>query len=283
MTHRQVDVPGAESSQAIDMTVLDAGPVEGPGKNNMRNSQHLSDGHHVDDARNLISCAYVDFRDPAERVPITALQKASSKRRAIPGCGTIRISKPSWSHGRTPGAGRTPPPRLGTPSRSCASSARPSATASPAWGERGGLRRDHGRTVRKRDRRGEHRRGELRRGMERDTALNFLRQLGGASGVHPAGMAGHTAMAGSPAAGAASLGTPGRGGGGALMMGGGGPMSGAAGMAGGAASLQRPGLGAAGFGGAAPLGAGPVRGPSGLDGGLNGVGFLQMVSAAATC
>ena len=48
--------------------------------------------------------------------------------------------------------------------------------------------------------------GELRRGMERDTALNFLRQLGGASGVHPAGMAGHTAMAGSPAAGAASLG-----------------------------------------------------------------------------
>ena len=112
--------------------------------------------------------------------------------------------------------------------------------------------------------------------MERDTALNFLRQLGGASGVHPAGMAGHTAMAGSPAAGAASLGTPGRGGGGALMMGGGGPMSGAAGMAGGAASLQRPGLGAAGFGSAAPLGAGPVRGPSGLDGGLNGVGFLQM-------
>ena len=38
---------------------------------------------------------------------------------------------------------------------------------------------------------------ELRRGMERDMALNFLRQLGGASGVHPAGMAGHTAMAGS--------------------------------------------------------------------------------------
>ena len=41
---------------------------------------------------------------------------------------------------------------------------------------------------------------ELRRGMERDIALNFLRQLGGAAGVHPAGMAGHTAMAGSPGA-----------------------------------------------------------------------------------
>ena len=117
---------------------------------------------------------------------------------------------------------------------------------------------------------------ELRRGMERDMALNFLRQLGGASGVHPAGMAGHTAMAGSPAAGAAPMGTPGRGGGGALMMGGGGPMPGAAGMAGGGASLHAPGLGATGFGGAAPMGAGPAGGPPGLDGGLNGGGFLQM-------
>ena len=113
---------------------------------------------------------------------------------------------------------------------------------------------------------------ELRRGMERDMALNFLRQLGGSAGVHPAGMGSHTAMAGSPAVGAAPLGTPGRGGGDALMMGGGGPMPGAAGMAGAAASLQTPGLGAAGFGGAAPLGAGP----SGLDGGLNGGGFLHM-------
>ena len=117
---------------------------------------------------------------------------------------------------------------------------------------------------------------ELRRGMERDMALNFLNQLGSASGVHPAGMAGHGAMAGSRAAGAAPLGMPGRGGGGALMTGAGGPMSGAAGMAGGAASLQTPGLGAAGFGGAAPLGAGPAGGPPGLDGGLNGGGFLQM-------
>ena len=110
---------------------------------------------------------------------------------------------------------------------------------------------------------------ELRRGMERDMALNFLRQLGGSAGVHPAAMGSHTAMAGSPAVGAPPLGTPGRGGGGALMMGGGGPMSGAAGMAGGAASLRTPGLGATGHGGAAPLGAGP-------HGGLNGGGFLQM-------
>ena len=117
---------------------------------------------------------------------------------------------------------------------------------------------------------------ELRRGMERDVALNFLSQLGSASGVHPAGMAGHGAMAGSPTAGAAPLGTPGRGGGGALMTGAGGPMSGAVGMAGGGASLHAPGLGATGFGGAAPMGAGPAGGPPGPAGGLNGGGFLQM-------
>ena len=61
----------------------------------MRSAEYLADGHHVDDAGNLIACAYVDFRDPAERFPIAALQKASSKRHAIPGCETIRISKPS--------------------------------------------------------------------------------------------------------------------------------------------------------------------------------------------
>ena len=117
---------------------------------------------------------------------------------------------------------------------------------------------------------------ELRPGMERDLALNFLNQLGSASGVHPAGMAGHGAMAGSPAAGAAPLGMPGRGGGGALMTGAGGPMSGAVGMAGGGASLHAPGLGATGFGGAAPMGAGPAGGPPGPAGGMNGGGFLQM-------
>ena len=113
---------------------------------------------------------------------------------------------------------------------------------------------------------------ELRRGMERDMALNFLRQFGGSAGVHPAGMGSHTAMAASPAVGAAPMGTPGRGGGGALMTGAGGPLAGAAGMGGGAASLQRPGLGAAGMGGVPPLGAGPAGGPSGPHGG----GFLQM-------
>ena len=117
---------------------------------------------------------------------------------------------------------------------------------------------------------------EMRRGMERDMALGFLQQLGGAAGVHPAGMGGYGAMAGSPAVGAAPIGTPGRGGGGALMMGAGRPMSGAAGMVGGAAPLQTRGFGAAGFGGAAPLAAGPAGGPSGLDGGLNGGGFLHM-------
>ena len=114
---------------------------------------------------------------------------------------------------------------------------------------------------------------ELRRGMERDMALNFLRQLGGSAGVHPAGMGSHGAMPGSPAAGVAPLGMPGRGGG-ALMMGAGGPMSGAAGVAGGGASLQRPGLGAAGFGGV--VGAGPAGGPAGPDGGLGGGSFLHM-------
>ena len=57
--------------------------------------EYLADGHHVDDAGHLIACTYVDFRDPAERFPITGLQKASSKRHAIPGCETIRISKPA--------------------------------------------------------------------------------------------------------------------------------------------------------------------------------------------
>ena len=50
---------------------------------------------------------------------------------------------------------------------------------------------------------------ELRRGMERDMALSFLSQLGGAGGVHAPGAGVHTPMTGSPVAGAASLGTPG--------------------------------------------------------------------------
>ena len=69
----------------------------------MRCVLYLADGHHVDDAGNLISCVYVDFRDAAERSPITSLQKALSKRGAIPGCETIRISKPSCFRDRDEG------------------------------------------------------------------------------------------------------------------------------------------------------------------------------------
>ncbi|MCY4122362.1 MAG: hypothetical protein OXG72_15740 [Acidobacteria bacterium] len=70
----------------------------------MRSFDYCADGHHVDDAGNLIRCAYVDFRDPSERVPITTLSKASSKRHAIPGCETIRLSKPSCFQTRDEGA-----------------------------------------------------------------------------------------------------------------------------------------------------------------------------------
>ena len=52
---------------------------------------------------------------------------------------------------------------------------------------------------------------EVRRGMERDFALGFLRQLGGAAGVNGPGAGTYGAMAGAPADGGASLGTPGRG------------------------------------------------------------------------
>ena len=66
----------------------------------MRGVLYLPNGHHVDDAGNLISCVYVDLRDPAERAPITSLRKASPGRYAIPGCGTIRLSKPTGFGGR---------------------------------------------------------------------------------------------------------------------------------------------------------------------------------------
>ena len=61
----------------------------------MRSVQLLADGHHVDEAGNLIACTYVDLRDPVDRSPITTLTKASSKRHAVPGCETMRLSKPS--------------------------------------------------------------------------------------------------------------------------------------------------------------------------------------------
>ena len=69
----------------------------------MASFEYLADGHHVDDAGNLIACTYVDFRDPAERFSITVLQKASSKRHAIPGCETIRLSKPACFLGQGEG------------------------------------------------------------------------------------------------------------------------------------------------------------------------------------
>ena len=61
----------------------------------MGNVQYRADGHHVDEAGNLICCTYVDLRPAAGHLPVGALKKASSKRHAIPGCDTIRISKPS--------------------------------------------------------------------------------------------------------------------------------------------------------------------------------------------
>ena len=78
----------------------------------MRGVPYRAEGHHVDDAGNLISCVYVDFRDAAERSPITSLQKALSKRPAIPGCGTIRLSKLTGFGGR--GEGLTIGPEAGT-------------------------------------------------------------------------------------------------------------------------------------------------------------------------
>ncbi len=76
----------------------------------MGSFEYLADGHHVDDAGNLIACTYVDFRDAAERAPITTLRKASPKQYAIPGCGTIRLSKPTWFGGRGEGFAIGPEP-----------------------------------------------------------------------------------------------------------------------------------------------------------------------------
>ena len=50
---------------------------------------------------------------------------------------------------------------------------------------------------------------ELRPGMERDFALSFLSQLGGAAGMNGSGAGAYGAMAGSPAGGVAAFGTPG--------------------------------------------------------------------------
>ena len=78
----------------------------------MRGVLHLAEGHHVDDAGNLISCVYVDLRNAAERSPITMVRKASPKQYAIPGCGTIHLSKLTGFGGR--GEGLTVGPGAGT-------------------------------------------------------------------------------------------------------------------------------------------------------------------------
>ena len=88
---------------------------------------------------------------------------------------------------------------------------------------------------------------ELRRGMERDLALGFLSQLGGSAGQHPDAVGVHDPLSGSAGAGAASFGI--------------------AGLAGGASLPAVGPVGAA---------AGSIGAGAGLDGGLNGGGFLDM-------
>ncbi len=96
---------------------------------------------------------------------------------------------------------------------------------------------------------------ELRRGMERDIALNFLRQLGGTAGAGPLGAGAGGPLSGAPAAGTAPLGMPGPAGGGHLAA--------ASGAMGGAMPMG-------GARGAMGMAAGP------LDGGFNGGGLLRM-------
>ncbi len=90
---------------------------------------------------------------------------------------------------------------------------------------------------------------ELRRGMERDIALNVLRQLGGAAGAGPLGAGAGGPLSGAPAAGTAPFGMPGPAGGGGHLAAAG-PMGGARGAMG--------------------MAAGP------LEGGFNGDGLLRM-------
>ena len=102
---------------------------------------------------------------------------------------------------------------------------------------------------------------ELRRGMERDIALNFLRQLGGTAGAGPLGAGAGGPLSGAPAAGAAPLGMPGPAGGGGHLAAAG-PMGGAALMGGASGSMG--------------MAAGPMGGAAGLDGRVDGGGLLQM-------
>ena len=54
----------------------------------------MSEGQHVDQFGDLIWPIYVDFRDPADRQPITTLVKGCRDEHAIETCGQILISKP---------------------------------------------------------------------------------------------------------------------------------------------------------------------------------------------
>ena len=85
---------------------------------------------------------------------------------------------------------------------------------------------------------------ELRRGMERDIALNVLRQLGGAAGAGPMGAGAGGPLAGAQASAAAPFGMPGPAGGGGHLAAAG-PMGGAAGRDGrfDGGGLLRMGLG----------------------------------------
>ena len=55
----------------------------------------MSEGQHVDHFGNLIWPIYVDFRDPADRQPITTLIKGCRDEHAIETSGRILISKPA--------------------------------------------------------------------------------------------------------------------------------------------------------------------------------------------
>ena len=100
----------------------------------MASFEHLADGHHVDDAGNLIACTYVDFRNSADRLPITALQKASLKRHAAAGCETIRVSKPACFVGQGEGIAADGEAHCGTNGWVyCASIAPQTAREQDAW------------------------------------------------------------------------------------------------------------------------------------------------------
>ena len=55
----------------------------------------MGEGQHVDHFGNLITTTYVDFRDPAQRLPINTLVKGSRTEYAIQTCRKVLISKPS--------------------------------------------------------------------------------------------------------------------------------------------------------------------------------------------